>query len=126
MSGLTIHRMQEAINRHDLDAFVACFAPDYRSEQPAHPGRAFAGPDTVRMHWSNFFARMPDFRADVLRATGDGAEEWAEWRWRGTLANGACWEARGVVIQGVRDGLVRWARIFMEPLEEESTVHRVG
>jgi hypothetical protein len=30
-------RMIGAINRHDLEAMVAYFAPDYRSEQPLHP-----------------------------------------------------------------------------------------
>ena len=30
-------RLLAAMNAHDLDAFVACFAPDYASQQPAHP-----------------------------------------------------------------------------------------
>jgi hypothetical protein len=29
-------RLLDAINAHDLDAFVACFDPGYSSEQPAH------------------------------------------------------------------------------------------
>jgi ketosteroid isomerase-like protein len=126
MDALLTHRMRDAINRHDLDAFVACFAPEYRSEQPVHPGRAFQGPATVRLHWSTFFAQMPDFRAETLRVARAGDEEWAEWRWSGTLADGTPWEARGTIVQGVAGGLVRWARIFMEPVEHESTVHRVG
>ena len=36
-------RVLAAMNAHDIDAFVACFATDYRSEQPAHPDRAFSG-----------------------------------------------------------------------------------
>ena len=34
-----IERLREAMNRHDPDAMVECFDPDYRSEQPAHPNR---------------------------------------------------------------------------------------
>jgi ketosteroid isomerase-like protein len=30
-----VRRLQDATNRHDLDALVACFAPDYLSEIPA-------------------------------------------------------------------------------------------
>ncbi|MFN8564935.1 MAG: hypothetical protein U0703_25675 [Anaerolineae bacterium] len=26
------------MNRHDLDAFVACFQPDFDSKQPTPPG----------------------------------------------------------------------------------------
>ena len=31
---VVFERMIEAANRHDLEAMVACFAPDFRSEQP--------------------------------------------------------------------------------------------
>ena len=37
--GKVLDTMLVALNAHDLDTFVALFAPDYRSEQPAHPGR---------------------------------------------------------------------------------------
>ena len=32
-------RLRDAMNGHDIDAFVGCFTPDYRSVQPAHPER---------------------------------------------------------------------------------------
>ena len=38
-----VARLDAAMNRHDLAAFVACFDPDYESEQPAHPDRRFRG-----------------------------------------------------------------------------------
>jgi hypothetical protein len=38
-----IERLVAAMNAHDLDAAAGFFHEDYRSEQPAHPGRAFAG-----------------------------------------------------------------------------------
>ena len=36
-----IERVQSAQNQHDLEAFLDCFDPDYQSEQPSHPHRAF-------------------------------------------------------------------------------------
>ena len=40
MAGDVFERLHDAQNRHDLDAFVACFDSDYRSEQPVHPDRS--------------------------------------------------------------------------------------
>jgi len=39
-----------AMNAHDIDAFVSLFAPDYDSQQPVHPDRAFVGRDQVRVN----------------------------------------------------------------------------
>ena len=65
--GEVMNRLLAAMNAHDLDAFVACFAPDYRSEQPAHPSRAFEGSDKVRENWTSVFAGVPDFNAGAPR-----------------------------------------------------------
>src|SRR5262245_47126015 len=43
-----IDRLVVAMNAHDLDAAAGFFHEDYRSEQPAHPGRAFAGRAQMR------------------------------------------------------------------------------
>ena len=58
--------LAEATNAHDIDAFVSLFAPDYDSQQPAHPDRAFLGRDQVRANWSAVFAGVPDFRAELV------------------------------------------------------------
>jgi hypothetical protein len=47
-----IERLRDAQNAHDLDGFVACFDPRYRSEQPVHPDRAFVGSEQVRRNWA--------------------------------------------------------------------------
>jgi hypothetical protein len=65
MSEIT-DRLLAAMNAHDLDAFVACFAVDYESQQPAHPNRAFRGRDQVRKNWQGVFAGIPDFTAEIL------------------------------------------------------------
>jgi hypothetical protein len=105
-------RLAAAANAHDLDAFVACFAPDYDSVQPAHPDRAFTGSEQVRKNWSEVFAGVPDFRAELLRASTDGDVEWTEWKWTGTGLDMA-----GVLIFGIRDDRIAWARLYIEHVE---------
>jgi limonene-1,2-epoxide hydrolase len=101
-----------AMNAHDIDAFVALFAEDYDSEQPAHPDRRFRGRDQVRANWSAIFAGVPDFRAELVSAAADGDTAWTEWRWNGTGL-----EMAGVIVMGVRDGSIAWARLYVEPVE---------
>ncbi len=36
-----IERMHEALNQHDLEAFLECIDENYRSEQPIHPNRGY-------------------------------------------------------------------------------------
>lgn len=104
--------LAEAMNAHDIDAFVALFAPDYDSRQPAHPDRAFTGSDQVRQNWSAVFAGVPDFQAELVAAAADGDVLWSEWRWRGTGLDMA-----GVLVGGVSDGRLAWARLYVEPVE---------
>ena len=122
-SGTQTMRLLKAINEHNLDEFAESFAIDYDSQQPAHPGRAFAGRASARAHWANFFTLVPDFEAEVLRAVSHGDTEWAEWRWHGTQTDGTPFEVRGVIILGVKDGSIAWGRLYMEPVETVSPDH---
>jgi hypothetical protein len=54
-----IDRLAVAMNAHDLDAAAGFFHPGYRSEQPAHPGRAFTGRAQMRANWEAMFAGSP-------------------------------------------------------------------
>ena len=109
-------RLHAALNAHDLEAFVDLFAEDYASEQPAHPDRRFRGREQVRKNWSAMFAGVPDLRAElVLSVVGD--VEWSEWRWLGTQTDGGELDMAGVIVCGVRDGRMDWARLYMEPVE---------
>ena len=112
-----MRRMHAAMNAHDLEAFVACFAEDYDSVQPAHPDRAFSGHDQVRANWSAVFTGVPDFRADLVRVTAVGDTAWSEWRWEGTQTDGGRLDMAGVIVFGVRDDRVAWARLYVEPVE---------
>ena len=108
----------EAMNAHDIDTFVALFAPDYDSRQPAHPDRAFTGSDQVRANWSSIFAGVPDFHAELVASATAGGTEWSEWRWSGTQAGGDRLEMAGVMVCGVQDGAIAWARLYVEPVEQ--------
>ena len=113
-----VARMHAAMNAHDIDAFVACFAADYDSVQPAHPDRAFRGREQVRANWSAVFGGVPDFRAELIRVDAAGDVAWTEWRWAGTQADGGRLDMAGVIVLGVRNDLVAWARLYVEPVEE--------
>jgi limonene-1,2-epoxide hydrolase len=112
-----LERLHLAMNEHDLAGFLACFGPDYRSEQPGHPNRGFSGRDQVEKNWAALFSGIPDFHADLLAATADAETVWAEWRWSGTRAGEPPFDMRGVTLFGVEDGLIVWARLYMEEVD---------
>jgi ketosteroid isomerase-like protein len=107
----------EAMNARDINAFVSLFAPDYDSRQPVHPDRAFVGRDQVRANWSAVFAGVPDFRADLIATAVEADTLWSEWRWRGTQEDGSPLDMAGVIVGGVQDGRLAWARLYVEPVE---------
>ena len=111
-------RLVEAQNAHDAARMAACFTDDYRSGQPAHPGREFVGSDQVRENWTSMFTGVPDFRAELVATCRDGDVEWGELDWRGHHADGSVFAMRGVVVTTVRDGLIAAARLYMEPVEQ--------
>ena len=102
------------MNAHDVEAVVACFDDDYESVQPLNPDHDFRGRETVRQRWTAVFREVPDFRADLLRSAVAGDEEWAEWQWRGTRADGSAIDVVGVTIVGIRDGRIAWGRFYLE------------
>jgi len=114
-----LERLIRAWNDHDIDAFVGCFADDYRSDQPVHPARSFEGNDQVRANWSEIFTSMPDFVAELLSFAEQGERVWGEWRWTGTQQDGSPFEWRGVTLFGIREAQIAWARLYMEPVERE-------
>ena len=110
-------RLRDAMNRHDLEAFLDCFHEDYRSEQPVHPGRGFGGRDQVKANWSAIFSGVSDFAADLLSHCQDDGRDWSEWRWTGTRQDGSILDMAGVIIVGVRDGRIAWGRLYVEPVQ---------
>jgi ketosteroid isomerase-like protein len=115
-----LDRLTVAQNAHDLDAMLACFHEDYRSEQPQFPARTFEGIDQVRANWSALLDAMPDFHAEVLRSAVDGDVVFVEVRWTATKVDGTPLEERGVIIMGIRDDRIAWGRLYVDEVEPES------
>ena len=113
-----IERIRQAINRHDLEALAECFAPNYRSEFPTHPDRAFGGHAQMRANWGRIFNTVPDIEAIVVRTATHAGTVWVEWEWSGTGADGAPFLQRGVTIHGVQGGRTEWVRLYMEPVQQ--------
>lgn len=114
-----IDRLLLAMNAHDLEAVAALFHADYHSEQPAHPGRAFVGRRQMHANWAAMFAGIPDFRTELIRSVDDGNTTWTEWSWTGHRTDGQPFQARGVTLFEVKDGLIKSGRLYMEDVERE-------
>jgi ketosteroid isomerase-like protein len=118
MTSPLVERMRAALDAHDLDALVEFFHDDYVGERPRHPGSAMSSRADVRRNWEEVIGDVPDLRVEVPAAVQDGERIWSEWRMYGTARSGAMLEIRGVIIFGVRDDRVAWARMYLEPVEE--------
>ena len=112
-----VRTLQGATNAHDLDAIVACFAPDYRNETPVHPARGFTGNDQVRRNWTQLLGAIPDLCAEVVALAVSGTTVWSEWEHRGTRPDGTGHLMRGVIVFTVDAGLIASARFFLEPVD---------
>jgi ketosteroid isomerase-like protein len=115
-----IDLLAAAMNAHDLDAVAGLIHRDYRSEQPAHPGRAFTGRAQVLANWEAMLSGIPGFRAEICRSVQDGDTTWTEWRWSGTRSDGQAFEMRGVTLFEVADGQVAAGRLYLEDVEREA------
>jgi ketosteroid isomerase-like protein len=113
---VVFERMIEAANRHDLEAMVAFFAPDYRSEQPFQPERNFVGQAGVRKNWSFFFTTIPDIQIEILSQVEEGDTVWAELYYHGTQTDGKKHAVKGVTIQSIQEDQMAWARLYIETL----------
>src|SRR3954454_9106070 len=115
----SISRLRDAMNAHDAEAMARLFTPDYRSEQPLHPQRGFAGRDQVAANWAQMFEGIPNLEAGVVKETTAGGTSWSEWVWHGAHRDGSPFLMRGVIIAGLsEDGLVSWMRLYMESVEQ--------
>jgi hypothetical protein len=116
----TISKLRDALNAHDADGMATFFAPDFRSEQPAHPNRGYGGRDTTIAIWGELFRAVPDLTSEVVASVDDGATVWAEWYWHGHYTDGSLFELRGVTITKLSDdGVVVSQRLYGEPVEHD-------
>jgi hypothetical protein len=107
-----------AMNRHDAKVVAACFAADYRSEQPLHPKRGFGGSEQMLANWTSVFDGVPNFHADLIASSYSDGVLWTEQCWAGTYRDGSSFLMRGVTLLGLRDDLIAWARLYLEPVEQ--------
>ena len=114
----TIDRLVRATNDHDLESLVECFSEDYRNDTPAHPARGFRGRAQVRRNWEQIFAFVPDIHVEVVGGAVETDTVWTEWEMRGTRRDGRPHWMRGVIVFGVGDDAIRWARFYVEPVDE--------
>jgi ketosteroid isomerase-like protein len=118
-SGLAVAQsLHDAVNRHDLDALVRCFAADFINETPMHPARSFRGNDQVRKNWAQIFGAVPNLQADMVDSASSGDTVWTEWEMRGTRVDGTPHLMRGVSIFKVDDGVFTSVRFYLEPVEQ--------
>src|SRR4051794_31566605 len=114
-----VERLIDAVNDHDIERLTGCFADDYANETPAHPARGFRGRDQVRRNWEQIFAFVPDVHATVLRTASVDDTVWSEWEMRGTRRDGSAHRMAGVVLFGVENAVARWARFYLEPVDDD-------
>jgi ketosteroid isomerase-like protein len=111
-----VYRLRDAVNAHDLDALVGCFAPGFRSELPTFPDASFTGSENVRRNWQMIFSAVPDITAEIVRSASDAGTVWVEWQQQGTQRDGRPHLARGVVIFTVTDGQIASNRFYVHPV----------
>jgi len=112
-----VDRLAVAMNAHDLDTVAGLIHPDYRSEQPAHPGRAFTGRAQILANTDAMLSGIPDSRAEICRSVRDGDTTWTEWRWSGTRSDGQVFEMRGVTLFKLTGGQIAAGRLYLEDVE---------
>ena len=114
---LLLFKLKDALNAHDIEAFVACFDDNYYSEQPVHPDRTFQGREQVRTNWAANFEEMPDFSGKLIKHAINHDSIWTEWEWQGTRRDNSKLFMRGVMIIGVQEDKITWGRLYVEPVE---------
>jgi limonene-1,2-epoxide hydrolase len=117
-----IDRLAAALNAHDLEAAAALIHEDYRSEQPAHPGRAFVGRAQMHANWQTILAGIPDFHAELIRSVDDGDTTWSEWFWSGNRADGQEFQVRGVTLFEISNGKITAGRLYLEDVERVTSI----
>jgi hypothetical protein len=118
MSAETIlQKLHTAFNDHDIESLIDCFAPDYASEQPVYPDRAFQGSEQVRKNWGSNFDEMPNFKSTLVSYAIAGNSLWAEWDWEGTRQDNTILQMRGVTIFEIVNDKIKHGRLYMEPVK---------
>lgn len=118
-----VERLATLMNEHDLTGATALMHQDYRSEQPAHPGRAFVGRAQMEANWKAMFDGIPDFHAELVRSVQDGDTVWSEWHWTGSRSDGEPFDVRGVTLFEVQQDQIVAGRLYLEDVvRDDATI----
>lgn len=103
----TVHRFNQAFNRHDSAALSTLLTDDtvFENTSPPPDGQRIEGKDAVVAFWREWFARNPDARFDAEEIIVSGDRAVVRWVYR-KRRNGQPWHLRGVDVFTVRDGKV--------------------
>ncbi|MGD0266530.1 MAG: nuclear transport factor 2 family protein [Candidatus Methylomirabilota bacterium] len=101
----TIHRFNEAFNRHDVDAVMGLMTEDcvFDNTRPPPDGKRIVGQAALRAFWVELFRRSPQarFETEEIFAAGDRCVVRWTYHW---MKEGKPGHVRGVDIFRVRDG----------------------
>ncbi|HEX3606983.1 MAG TPA: nuclear transport factor 2 family protein [Candidatus Dormibacteraeota bacterium] len=103
-----VDRMNEALSRRDLDAYMAALTEDcvFETTFPAPDGVRYEGQDAVRGATAEFLQSSPQarFETEELLACGDRAV--MRWTYHWVEADGTPGHVRGVDVLRIRDGRI--------------------
>jgi ketosteroid isomerase-like protein len=104
----TIERFNDAFNRHDVDAVMACMTDDcvFENTYPPPDGERYIGQSAVRGFWERFFASSPKAHFDVEDIFASGDRATVCWRYVWVDDAGQQGHVRGIDVFRVRDGKV--------------------
>lgn len=103
-----VTRLNDALNRHDVDAVMAAMTDDcvFDNTYPPPDGQRYEGQDAVRAFWDDMLHSSPHahFATEEIFASGDRCV--VRWRYTYDGPDGAAHHIRGVDVLRVRDGKV--------------------
>ena len=67
----TVQKVTDAVNRHDVDAFAACYTANAEVSDPAYP-EVLRGRESVRKDMTDFIRALPDLQVRVQRVIDNG------------------------------------------------------
>ena len=111
-----MERLDDAMNRHDVDAVMAAMTEDcvFETTFPAPDGRRFVGQVEVRAAMEEFFAGSPHAHFDIEEMFAVGDRAVVLWTYHWVEADGTPGHIRGVDVDRVRDGKVQESLAYVK------------
>lgn len=102
-----VRKMEDAVNRHDVDAFMRLCADDVVWETTTPPdGDRYEGAIAVRAGGEALFRESPNAKFETEELTTSGESAVVRWRYTWSEGGDSSGHVRGVDLIKVRDGKV--------------------